>query len=231
MSFILDALRKSENERRRTALPGITQVPLVARRPGVPTWATAVIVLLGVTVLALGTAWWRSSREDASPTAREIPLELPPPSTADAQRDSALTTPSEGRDAVDEHAAPSLAAVTPPVEEAAAPIAEPGEPEPATAAKQSHSTPPSTATADQDAGSSDAPLPSAEALAAEGVSVPPLRLELHAYSDRPAERYVFINGSKYTEGARLAEGPRVVSIVPSGVVLSEQGRQFLLTPE
>ena len=82
-----------------------------------------------------------------------------------------------------------------------------------------------------DTSASEPPLPSPEALAAEGVVVPPLRLELHAYSDRPTDRYVFINGSKYVEGDRLTEGPQVITIVPSGVVLSAQGRQFLLTPE
>jgi general secretion pathway protein B len=59
--------------------------------------------------------------------------------------------------------------------------------------------------------------------------VPPLHLELHAYSERPAERFVFINGRKYVEGETLAEGPRLVAIQRTGVVLSQQGRRFLLT--
>jgi hypothetical protein len=74
-------------------------------------------------------------------------------------------------------------------------------------------------------------LPSAAALAAEGVSVPPLRLELHAYGAQPRERFVFINGRKYAEGERLTEGPQLVSIEPTGAVLAYSGRRFMLVQE
>jgi general secretion pathway protein B len=74
-------------------------------------------------------------------------------------------------------------------------------------------------------------LPSAAALAAQGIAVPPLRLELHAYSERPRDRFVFINGRKYAEGDVLAEGPQVVSIEPTGVVLAHSGRRFVLVQE
>ena len=75
-------------------------------------------------------------------------------------------------------------------------------------------------------------LPSAAALAAEGVALPELRLELHVYRrDRPRDRLLIVNGSRYREGETLAEGPRVVAIDPTGAVLSYQGREFLLTPE
>ena len=63
------------------------------------------------------------------------------------------------------------------------------------------------------------------------LGVPPLTLELHAYSNSPSERFVFINGRKYREGERLAEGPEVVAIEPDGVVLSQQGQRFMLAPE
>ena len=74
-------------------------------------------------------------------------------------------------------------------------------------------------------------LPSAAALQALGIDVPALRLELHGYSEKPAERFVFINGHKYREGERLTEGPEVVTVEPNGVVLSQQGHRFLLAPE
>ena len=74
-------------------------------------------------------------------------------------------------------------------------------------------------------------LPSPAALAAEGIAVPPLRLELHAFSSAPHERFVFINGRKYVEGERLVEGPQVVSIAPTGAVLAHAGRQFLLVQD
>ena len=68
-------------------------------------------------------------------------------------------------------------------------------------------------------------------LAAEGVAVPPLRLELHAFSAQPRDRFVFINGRKYQEGDRLVEGPQVVAIEPTGAVLTHAGRRFILVQE
>ncbi|HUO20139.1 MAG TPA: general secretion pathway protein GspB, partial [Steroidobacteraceae bacterium] len=58
--------------------------------------------------------------------------------------------------------------------------------------------------------------------------VPQLRLDLHAYADRPADRWVLINMHKLHEGESL-EGVRVERITPDGAVLSWQGSQFLLT--
>ncbi len=72
-------------------------------------------------------------------------------------------------------------------------------------------------------------MPSAASLEAEGIAVPKLELQLVAFYDSPADRYVFINGAKYKEGATLAEGPRVLSITTNGAVLSYLGREFMLT--
>jgi general secretion pathway protein B len=81
------------------------------------------------------------------------------------------------------------------------------------------------------ANSTETTLPSATALAAQGILLPELRLELHAYADRPGDRFVFINGRKYAEGQRLNEGPEIVAIAPNGAVLSHLGHRFLLSPE
>ena len=72
-------------------------------------------------------------------------------------------------------------------------------------------------------------LPSAASLEAEGIAVPKLELQLVAFYDSPADRYVFINGGKYREGATLAEGPKVVSITTNGAVMFYLGREFMLT--
>jgi hypothetical protein len=74
-------------------------------------------------------------------------------------------------------------------------------------------------------------LPSAAALAAEGVTLPPLRLDLLAYSERRGDRFVFVNGRKYVEGERLPEGLVLEAVEPRGAVLSHLGRRFLLVPE
>jgi hypothetical protein len=74
-------------------------------------------------------------------------------------------------------------------------------------------------------------LPSVAMLATEGVAVPPLHLELHAFSAQPRDRFVFINGRKYVEGDRLVEGPVLVAIEPTGAVLTHAGRRFIIVQE
>ena len=55
-----------------------------------------------------------------------------------------------------------------------------------------------------------------------------LHLDIHVYSDDPAERFVFINMEKHREQSQLEEGPVVVEITPDGVILDHQGTTFLL---
>ncbi|NOR67834.1 MAG: GspB domain-containing protein, partial [Woeseiaceae bacterium] len=61
--------------------------------------------------------------------------------------------------------------------------------------------------------------------------LPDLHLDIHVYSDQPAERFVFVNMNKYREQARLAEGPLVKEITPEGVILEHLGNGFLLPRE
>jgi general secretion pathway protein B len=221
VSFILDALRKSEHERQRSALPGLSQVPQAAPVAHLPRWALVVIGALAVAVLALGGAWWQSTRPPAETEARsaptvqrnvELPLAPTPPAVEPRPPAPARTAPST----LSQPSQTALAAAATPSPEASPEASEPA----FTAAERPQPTTADTAT-----------LPSAAALAAQGVSLPPLRLELHAFSEQPRDRFVFINGRKYVEGERLIEGPQVVSIEPRGAVLSQAGQRFRLVPE
>lgn len=71
-------------------------------------------------------------------------------------------------------------------------------------------------------------LPTAQDLVAQGVSLPALQLLLLAYDDLPANRYVLLNARRLREGDEVADGIRVETIVPSGVVLNARGRRFVL---
>ena len=57
---------------------------------------------------------------------------------------------------------------------------------------------------------------------------PPLRLEVLVYSERAADRFVFINGRKFIEGQPVDEGVVLERIQSDSAVLSYQGRRFLL---
>lgn len=215
MSFILDALRKSEHERQRSEVPGLSQVPLAAPQPQLPRWALAVIGVLVATVLALGGAWWQSARVPADGTAAaptvERSVELPPPSL----RSAAPPQAAPSRTLPQEASAPSLASAA----------------GPSTGAVDTEDTAVASSPPRVDAPDPTPALPSAAALAAEGIALPSLRLELHAFSTQQRERFVFINGRKYVEGQRLIEGPQLVAIEPAGAVLAHAGRRFLLVQE
>ena len=72
-------------------------------------------------------------------------------------------------------------------------------------------------------------LPSFQDLQLRGeLSLAPMHLDIHVYSDNPAERFVFINMRKYKEGDKTSEGPVVDRIDTGGAILSHQGRRFLL---
>ncbi len=235
MSFILDALRKSEHERQRSAAPGLSHVPLATPRREVPRWTLLVIGVLAAAVLVLGGAWWQSQRSliapaASSPRAVTTPVASTPPTTAAPAPVAAptITAPPPA-------AAPATVAIAAPaVQQPAVVVASTSSPqdsESAAALDERTQSLASAAIVPKRPAPTGPTLPSAAALQAQGINVPPLKLELHAYSDKPTERFVFINGRKYKEGERLAEGPEVVTIETNGVVLSEQGQRFQLAPE
>jgi general secretion pathway protein B len=232
VSFILDALRKSESERQMDAVPQVMRVPLSVGRSRVPGWAVAVIVVLSAALVAsVGGFWWLGRqaageamvvpRRDAGVDAIEAEPPADAPATAPAEsRDAGLPAPVDTVvEAPDSVSRPSdaPAAREPAVAEVRAATAS-VEPEPA-----------SRAAADAPATETPEILPTLTELIADGASLPLLQLELHVMGSSNANRFVYINGSRYAEGETLDEGPEVVAINAQGVVLDYAGRRFLLT--
>ena len=56
-----------------------------------------------------------------------------------------------------------------------------------------------------------------------------MQLDIHAWAEDPAERFVLINLRRYREGDQLQEGPLVRQIRPEGVVLEYDGTLFSLS--
>ena len=71
-------------------------------------------------------------------------------------------------------------------------------------------------------------LPTPMDLAASGTALPELHLDIHVYSAKPADRFVFVNMRKYTEGQVLKEGPTLERITSEGAVLNHHGLRYLL---
>ena len=59
-------------------------------------------------------------------------------------------------------------------------------------------------------------------------TLPELKMSLHYYSQDAKSRMARVNDKMVREGDTLADGLKVVEIVPNGVVLNFQGHRFLL---
>jgi general secretion pathway protein B len=85
MSFILDALRKSEHDRQRQTGPGLAEVPIAPVKPRRNVWATAAVALLIVNLIGIGVLLWRRASHEApaapaaSATAAAVPAPVPAP--------------------------------------------------------------------------------------------------------------------------------------------------------
>ena len=208
MSFILDALKKSESDRQRKNRPESAHIPSGTEEPAPSRWLMIVVVLLlvNVVVVLVVTLWPDPADEVSLAVADSVSQEADRP-------DSFRDLVANARDRQIGLPAETPAAITPP----------PATPTPQPQATTVPAPTPST---------SDTPYRSFNEVRADGtVQLPDLHLDLHVFDGRPAERFVFINMSKYGEGATLSEGPFVTEIVPEGVILEHNGARFLLPRE
>src|SRR5439155_20378377 len=71
MSFILDALKKSESDRQRQSGPALFEVTLAPPRTGLPPWGLAVGAVL---LVNLGVVMWMLLRHAATPAPGTPPV-------------------------------------------------------------------------------------------------------------------------------------------------------------
>jgi general secretion pathway protein B len=246
MSFILDALKKSESDRQRQGGPALFEVKVARPRHALPPWAISIAVLLAanIAIVALFLGVHRSTPGTMRAPAH-APGEPARPAVV-AMSTPAAASPAEApapRSVVT--AAPPAA---PPAAPAAAPAPAPAAQSPAAAQSAAAEEAPAAASSNPDdfapaaeppvsgglgrvKRATDAGVPLYQQLAATpGSRVPQLRLDLHAYAERAEDRWVLVNMHRLREGDSL-EGVHVDRITPDGAVLSYQGSQFLLTRE
>jgi general secretion pathway protein B len=217
MSFILDALKKSEIERQRQSQPGLMDTPLAPRRMRLPLWAVLLGVLLAVNIVVLTVMLMRNG---APGVASNIKKNTQP-----------VAVSEDKASAVAEHFSPLD---QPPVYAPEIPVtAAAGSPH-SSSAQRSAPRPafrrPDPVLLDEDAKADDEEvLPSINEINLTGAqALPELHLDVHVYATKPAERFVYINMRKYHEGNSLPEGPVVEHIRRDGVVLNYQGLRFIL---
>lgn len=231
MSFILDALKKSETDRQRQSTPALFEVKVAAPRRRIPLWGIGLAALLGLNIAFL--TWYFLREPAGSKTAAQAP--------ATADNATGMVTVPANATYIPANAAPNVTvgpghagagAVAPAIEP---PLAD----EPVLSG-QELSVPPDydardyrpAITPEQAAATAAArrsgSLPSRDEVLAQGTQLPELRLDLHVYDADPAKRFVFINMHKLREGETLQNGVRVESITQNGARLSYRGSEFVL---
>lgn len=253
MSFILDALKKSENERQRTIGPSLADVPMSRRRQDKPWWAVAVAALL---VINLGVLLVVLTRDGDAKPAPAAPAQAAPAPAAAApaprqqvatQQYAGTQIPVSSGEDPPMRSAPVATSSSPAVRSLADEASgydgsvDPQNPQLAGAAAVPAGPPmvrpieapavtPAQPTFEsrQARAVSNEVLPTISDLASRGTSIPELHLDIHVNSANAAERFVFVNMRKYVEGQTLNEGPTVERITADGVILNQQGLRFLL---
>lgn len=214
MSFILDALKKSETERQQQSSAEFSSVPASSGNPSPARWLWMLGILLLINFAVL------------------IGILLKPSSTADAVKnepDAALSQAAavssdfedQVAEAIDSRAGQaSKPAAAAPEQDIVANSTNPAPQQPEPAARVTGNR------------VSVAAIPTVDELRLEGtLQIAELHLDIHVFSEVPAERFVFINMTKHREGSTTPEGPVVREIRTDGVVLEHQGRVFLLPRE
>jgi general secretion pathway protein B len=229
MSFILDALKKSEVERQRQAIPGLMDSQPLPPRAKFPLWAVALIALLVVNLAILAVVFMRGGTQAGTGAA---PSPAPVPAAAQAP-----PSPAAPARATPEHFSPMDA--PPPVYAPEVPATQdnlsPGGTRRSARAGSSsegaihHDTRPPDPVLTEESPADSEVLPTINEINVTGQpALADLHLDVHVYATKPSERFVYINMRKYREGATLAEGPVLESIRRDGVVLNYQGLRFVL---
>lgn len=207
MSFILDALKKSETERQQQSSAEFSSVPSSSGNPNPARWLWMLGILLFVNFAVL------------------IGILLKPSATEDAQPGGAATVqPGVTQDEFKDQVA---VAIDQRPRQPAAPA-----PQPAQQSVVTNTAEPARSVTPGSGRVSEAVIPTIDELRQEGtLQIAEMHLDIHVFSEVPAERFVFINMNKHREGSRTTEGPVVREIRTDGVVLEYQGRVFLLPRE
>ena len=212
MSFILDALKKSETDRQQQGSAEFTGVPTSKVSVVVPRWLWVIGTLLAINLAVLIGLL---QRPDSTQTAAEVPTMESVTALLEEQSTRLPSFAEQAATARQNHPNPQQD-----IQAAEKSNAQSGMTKPILISQDPASIPLSKL------------YPSIHEVRASGArDIPELHLDIHVYSDDPAGRFVFVNMAKLREGSRLDEGPVVSEITPYGVVLEHEGQLFLLSRE
>ena len=227
MSYILEALKKADQDRDIGAVPGIATPHEVERPRGRSRrWLWIISALLIVNVV-LVVMLLKDRFAEAPDTAEVVPerpaapVSLQPPPTRQAGEAGIGALPSQ-----EQRVPTGGQRMLSSGDSATLPEpAEPRESRPLSRPEENIDTRPEPKAAEQGA----TRLQSWYELPSEfrsGLTLP--RLDLHVYSDDPQSRFILVSLKKYREGERLESGLLLEEVLPEGMVMSYRGERFLV---
>jgi len=230
MSFILDALKKSETERQRQTAAEFATVPSAPQSSEPPRWIWLLGALLLVNLAVLSVALLRDGPGEPDTVRTDA--------VSDRARIAQTTAPSRTEPAATQTPADSNGGFAARLGENPAPPRRRAEPAavPATAPAAVETRPPTNVAERTVAGpASDSAFEALPTLTEirlnDGVDLPDMSLDIHVFASAPENRFVFIDMQKHQEGSILDTGPRLVEITNSGVILEYRGTRFILPRE
>jgi general secretion pathway protein B len=238
MSYILDALRKSDQQRQRGAPPTLLAVQATAvapKQPALLAYGLLAAVLVGAGIVIGWLRPWQP--EQAAPGRAESvaakPLESTPRQPAPAPSEMAPQPKPE----------PKLQSATRPAQAAPAPSEMAPQPKPELTARAKPETdgPPREADAAAPRGTAPPERPVDTAADAAGVQtvismaelplsvrqeLPAMTISVHAYSANPGSRLVGIDNRILREGEYVIPGLKLEQITPDGMIFGYKGYRF-----
>ncbi len=220
MSYILDALKKSDQQRQQAAVPTLSTAHSAAQNPKQPHFSLYVMLATGLIGAGILIGWLQPWRPD---TPQHMPNEVSAAINA--------TTPATDIQVSEMHtAAPALPARPPMHSTPAATLAIPTQIQPATkvdnplpvAATESPTPTPAPATAAPET----QVLKQSELPGEVSQRLPNLVIAFHQYSNSPSDRRVMINNILLRQGEFITPELKLEQITPEGMVLAFQGFHF-----
>lgn len=239
MSYILDALRRAEQERqpRQPDLRIVTDASgthIAQRQPRWPLIAIGGVAAFGLGILvAIPLLRGPAPSAPASPAAASASPAAPAAVTLQAPAASTSPVQAQALDDLVDPDAPleddQILAAREAFQVQPEPQVVMPEPEPAAEPAHVQASPPTEVRRIKLAASPVPAVPMLKDMAPEfRAGFPPLSIDVHVYDTDPEKRFVMLNGRRYREGDSTSEGPQLLEITEAGVIVSHNGQRVLL---
>ena len=218
MSYILDALKKSDQQRRQATVPTLSTAHSVAQAPkqaNFSLYGLLAVVLIGAGILIGWLQPWRTTQPQNVRVEPVTPINATAPATdiqVSEMHSAALALPARQPMKSNPEATPEIPTRIQPATTADNPV-------PVPATEQPALTPTSAAVETQVLKQSELPSEIQQRL-------PNLVIAFHQYSRSPSERRVMINNILLRQGEFITPDLKLEQITPEGMVLGIQGYHF-----